>query len=204
MSGAPVEAADLRGGAALVVAGLASRGATEVSGVRYIDRGYENLERSFCSAWREHSPRIRIKDCQKGSEVHGEGPSNVPAAPAEPSAAKRTVRLADGAWTGARAAAKPPGCGKDAPPGCTAGRTVRPPQARPHAPSPGGRPPRPPDRPPARRQPARCRRPPIDAAARRKRRRRFMAVFYLLLFLVVIGTALTLSLTVLSVWKRSR
>ena len=47
LSGAPVEAADLRGGAALVVAGLASRGATEVSGVRYIDRGYENLERSF-------------------------------------------------------------------------------------------------------------------------------------------------------------
>ena len=47
LSGAPVEAADLRGGGALVVAGLASRGATEVSGVRYIDRGYENLERSF-------------------------------------------------------------------------------------------------------------------------------------------------------------
>lgn len=47
LSGAPVEVADLRGGAALVVAGLASRGATEVSGVRYIDRGYENLERSF-------------------------------------------------------------------------------------------------------------------------------------------------------------
>ena len=47
LSGAPVEAADLRGGAALVVAGLAARGATEVTGVRYIDRGYENLERSL-------------------------------------------------------------------------------------------------------------------------------------------------------------
>ena len=47
LSGAPVEAADLRGGAALVVAGLAARGATEVTGVRYIDRGYEHIERSL-------------------------------------------------------------------------------------------------------------------------------------------------------------
>ena len=47
LSGAPVEAADLRGGAALVVAGLAARGDTEVTGLRYIDRGYENMERSL-------------------------------------------------------------------------------------------------------------------------------------------------------------
>ena len=47
LSGAPVEAADLRGGAALVVAGLAARGLTEVTGLRHIDRGYENLERSL-------------------------------------------------------------------------------------------------------------------------------------------------------------
>ena len=55
LSGAPVEAADLRGGAALVVAGLAARGATEVTGVRYIDRGYENLERSLSG----HGAHIR-------------------------------------------------------------------------------------------------------------------------------------------------
>lgn len=48
-SGAPVEAADLRGGAALVVAGLAAQGETLVSGVKHIDRGYESIEKSLRS-----------------------------------------------------------------------------------------------------------------------------------------------------------
>lgn len=39
--GASVEAPDLRGGAALIVAGLAADGLTEVSGLRHVDRGYE-------------------------------------------------------------------------------------------------------------------------------------------------------------------
>ena len=43
LTGAPVQAADLRGGAALVVAGLAAQGRTEVSGTEYIHRGYENI-----------------------------------------------------------------------------------------------------------------------------------------------------------------
>ena len=43
LSGAPVEATDLRGGASLVVAGLAASGVTEVSGLHHLDRGYENL-----------------------------------------------------------------------------------------------------------------------------------------------------------------
>lgn len=43
LTGAPVEAGDLRGGAALVVAGLAAHGRTEVSGVEYIRRGYEDI-----------------------------------------------------------------------------------------------------------------------------------------------------------------
>lgn len=47
LSGAPVEAADLRGGAALVVAGLAAGGITQVGGIHHIDRGYENIEDSF-------------------------------------------------------------------------------------------------------------------------------------------------------------
>lgn len=42
--GAPVEATDLRGGAALVVAALAAEGKTEIGGMRHIDRGYENIE----------------------------------------------------------------------------------------------------------------------------------------------------------------
>ncbi len=43
LTGASVEAADLRGGAALVVAGLAAQGRTLVGGTEYICRGYENL-----------------------------------------------------------------------------------------------------------------------------------------------------------------
>lgn len=49
LSGAPVEAADLRGGAALVVAGLAAQGVTQISGLKHLDRGYESLEKSLAS-----------------------------------------------------------------------------------------------------------------------------------------------------------
>lgn len=41
--GAPVTAPDLRGGAALAVAGLGAEGRTEISGSRHIFRGYEDL-----------------------------------------------------------------------------------------------------------------------------------------------------------------
>ncbi len=41
--GAPVEACDLRAGAAMVVAALAAKGTTEISHVQYIERGYEDL-----------------------------------------------------------------------------------------------------------------------------------------------------------------
>lgn len=44
LTGAPVVASDLRAGAALVIAGLMARGVTEISNVKYIDRGYENIE----------------------------------------------------------------------------------------------------------------------------------------------------------------
>lgn len=49
LHGANVEAKDLRGGAGLVVAGLGAKGLTTVSGVEYIDRGYENMEYLFSS-----------------------------------------------------------------------------------------------------------------------------------------------------------
>jgi UDP-N-acetylglucosamine 1-carboxyvinyltransferase len=42
--GAPVMASDLRASAALVLAGLAARGRTEVSRVYHLDRGYERME----------------------------------------------------------------------------------------------------------------------------------------------------------------
>lgn len=44
LTGAGLQAAELRGGAALVVASLAAEGASEISGIGYIDRGYENIE----------------------------------------------------------------------------------------------------------------------------------------------------------------
>lgn len=45
--GAEVSAADLRGGASLVIAGLAASGTTVVNNVCYIDRGYESIERDL-------------------------------------------------------------------------------------------------------------------------------------------------------------
>ena len=44
LSGAPVMASDLRASAALVLAGLAAKGTTELSRVYHLDRGYEQLE----------------------------------------------------------------------------------------------------------------------------------------------------------------
>jgi len=44
LHGASLAAPDLRAGAALVIAALAAEGRSEISGVCYIDRGYENLE----------------------------------------------------------------------------------------------------------------------------------------------------------------
>lgn len=44
LSAAPVYATDLRAGAAMVVAGLAAEGKTEISNIGHIDRGYEKLE----------------------------------------------------------------------------------------------------------------------------------------------------------------
>lgn len=47
LHGAPVMASDLRASAALVVAGVAAEGSTEVRRVYHIDRGYEHIEQRF-------------------------------------------------------------------------------------------------------------------------------------------------------------
>ncbi len=44
LSGAPVMASDLRASAALVIAGLAAKGTTQVNRVYHLDRGYENMD----------------------------------------------------------------------------------------------------------------------------------------------------------------
>lgn len=46
--GAEVVSPDLRGGAALVLAGLTAMGSTVVNNTKFIDRGYEDLENNLC------------------------------------------------------------------------------------------------------------------------------------------------------------
>jgi UDP-N-acetylglucosamine 1-carboxyvinyltransferase len=48
LSGTIVQTPDLRGGAALVLAGLVAEGTTMVDGARHILRGYENFEEKLC------------------------------------------------------------------------------------------------------------------------------------------------------------
>ena len=47
--GAPVYSSDLRAGAALVIAGTAAEGETDIYNIEHIDRGYENIEGKFRS-----------------------------------------------------------------------------------------------------------------------------------------------------------
>ncbi|MBR5774382.1 MAG: UDP-N-acetylglucosamine 1-carboxyvinyltransferase [Clostridia bacterium] len=49
LHGARVDAEDLRGGAALIIAGLAAQGITEVGEIEHIDRGYELVENMLTS-----------------------------------------------------------------------------------------------------------------------------------------------------------
>jgi len=49
LSGAPVRSPDLRGGAALVLAGLAADGETTIEDIHHILRGYEGLTEKLCS-----------------------------------------------------------------------------------------------------------------------------------------------------------
>ena len=43
LTGAPIKAYDLRAGAAMVIAALAAHGQSEITGVQYIERGYEDI-----------------------------------------------------------------------------------------------------------------------------------------------------------------
>ncbi len=56
LSGAQVMASDLRASAALLIAGLAAQGTTEISRIYHLDRGYENIEERLsklgASIWR--------------------------------------------------------------------------------------------------------------------------------------------------------
>ena len=47
LSGAQIEACDLRAGAAMVIAALAAYGTSEITGVQYVERGYEDVIEKF-------------------------------------------------------------------------------------------------------------------------------------------------------------
>lgn len=49
LTGAAVKATDLRAGAALILAGLAAEGSTEIGEIQHIDRGYSNLDKKLQS-----------------------------------------------------------------------------------------------------------------------------------------------------------
>lgn len=66
LRGEVLTAKDLRGGAALVVAGLAAKGETIIENIGYIDRGYENIERSFG----DFGAEIARVDESYGREIH--------------------------------------------------------------------------------------------------------------------------------------
>ena len=64
LTGASVVSHDLRGGFALVIAGLAAKGETVISGVEHIDRGYENPEK-LLSALGADIKRIKENGTEK-------------------------------------------------------------------------------------------------------------------------------------------
>jgi UDP-N-acetylglucosamine 1-carboxyvinyltransferase len=71
LTGAEVEASDLRAGAALVVAALAAEGQTRISHIEHLDRGYEGLtdklQKIGAQVWREDEHGRRITSQRKAA-----------------------------------------------------------------------------------------------------------------------------------------
>jgi UDP-N-acetylglucosamine 1-carboxyvinyltransferase len=68
LTGAPVSGSDLRASAALILAGLAADGQTEVSGLEYLDRGYEDFTGKLhglgANIWRAEENSVgRASEC---------------------------------------------------------------------------------------------------------------------------------------------
>lgn len=58
LHGAPTVATDLRGGAALIIAGLSAEGETEILDSGHIERGYENFDQRLRELGAEIERRI--------------------------------------------------------------------------------------------------------------------------------------------------
>ncbi len=65
LTGAPVKACDLRAGAALVIAGLAAKGTTEVEDISHIERGYEHIVEKLTAL----GARIRRAEVPDGAVI---------------------------------------------------------------------------------------------------------------------------------------
>ena len=63
LSGVSVRATDLRAGAAMVIAGLVARGETQVEGIQYIDRGYEDIVEKL-TALGASIRRVKVDDAK--------------------------------------------------------------------------------------------------------------------------------------------
>jgi len=61
LKGAPIKADDLRAGAAMIIAGLAATGKSEIENVIYIDRGYENIVEKL-NAMGADIQRVKVED----------------------------------------------------------------------------------------------------------------------------------------------
>lgn len=62
LMGTQIRATDLRGGAAMIIAGLMADGTTTISDIYHIDRGYENFENKFISLGAEIKRVTVIED----------------------------------------------------------------------------------------------------------------------------------------------
>ena len=65
LSPAPVKAVDLRAGAAMVIAGLMTKGTTEIENIDYIDRGYD----SICEKLRGLGADIKRVNCDPDVKI---------------------------------------------------------------------------------------------------------------------------------------
>lgn len=61
LKGAPIKATDLRAGAAMLIAGLAAEGTTEIEDIEHIERGYENYVEKL-TALGADIKKVRIPD----------------------------------------------------------------------------------------------------------------------------------------------
>ena len=68
LSGAPVQACDLRAGAAMVIAGLCASGVTEVEDIHYIERGYEKFVEKLRSLGADIQ-LVSFEDDKGGAEI---------------------------------------------------------------------------------------------------------------------------------------